>query len=179
VAVFGVVGWTTGGFDEAAPPAPRVLRPGEVFDQGRFRVQVLHARIVRLKDVFSERRKYHLDVVLRVINKDTSTLRLNSVTGFQAGLSVTSRGRALVDDPKIQRDEATLRTSIGAPDANDAQLHPDFPAVVHTVWALRDGFRPDQVTVGVREWTWAEGVTQPDHWEPGQVAAEVTLKVPG
>ena len=115
----------------------------------------------------------------RVINKDTSTLRLNSVTGFQAGLSVTSRGRALVDDPKIQRDEATLRTSIGAPDANDAQLHEDIHAVVHTVWALRDGFRPDQVTVGVREWTWAEGVTQPDHWEPGQVAAEVTLKVPG
>ena len=105
------------------------------------------------------------------------TIPLTSAGAFQDGITVTSHGRPLIDDPDKQRDEATLKTSLDAPDAHDTQLHPDFPAEVHTIWALRDGPPPDEVTVGLREWTWVEGLTQPDHWEPGRVAAQITLKV--
>jgi hypothetical protein len=177
IVVLGVAGWATGGFDEAKPPAPVTLRPGQAFDQGRFEVRVLSARVVSLKEIISRKPRPNVDVVLRVVNKDTSTISLTSASAFQDGFTVTSHGRPLTDDRNKQRDEATLKTSLDAPNGRNPQLHPDFPAEVHTIWALRDGPPPGQVTVGLREWTWVKGLTQPDHWEPGRVAAQVTLKV--
>jgi hypothetical protein len=142
-------------------------------------VTITGARVVRLVQTYGKPKRPYLDITMRVVNADTSTLQLLSATGFTAGLAVTTRGRPLVDDKKQQADDAALKTSIGRPNGHDIQLHPDFPADVHTVWALRDGPLPDQVTVGLRQWAWVKGLTQPDHWDPGEVAGEITLPVEG
>jgi hypothetical protein len=170
LAVLASVLWVTGGLKET--PTQPAKQPGRPLDLGLFTVTVRDARIGVADGGFGSGKERFLIVRMRVVNQGKETKSL-SVGGLSDGVVALTKAGKWVKPDEVEGVAGGAKTDT---------TQPGLPVEASAMWKMGPADAPTKLTVGLREWKYEHGFTDPGYnWlvdkQSDALAGRLTLPV--